>query len=143
MRIQALILAGALVAVAGVAQAAGTAQGDWITQSGSAKVRIAPCGPTLCGTVVWMKQPNDPETGQPQKDNKNPDPALRSRPALGLQIIKGMKPVGDGRWADGTIYDPQSGKTYASKMTANPDGALKVEGCIAILCQAQIWKPAS
>ncbi len=143
MRVVGLVLAGGLMAMAGAAQAAATAAGDWITQTGLAKVRIAPCGPALCGAVVWMKQPLDPGTGQPQRDGKNPDPALRSRPALGLQIIKGMKPAGEGRWADGTIYDPQSGNTYASRLTANPDGTLKVEGCFAILCRAQTWKPAS
>ena len=140
---RALVLAGAVLAMAGAAQASGVAQGDWLTQNGSAKVHIAPCGTTLCGAVVWMKRPNDPETGQPQRDNKNPDASLRARAALGLQIIRGMKPVGDGRWADGTIYDPQTGKTYASKLTANSDGTLKVEGCIAILCQAQTWTPAN
>ncbi len=128
--------------MAGAAQAAGTAQGDWFTLGGLAKVHITPCGATLCGTVVWMKTPNDPETGKPQRDDKNPDPALRDRAALGLQILRGMKPVGDGRWADGTIYDPRSGMTYASKMSTNADGTLKVEGCIAILCKAQIWQPA-
>lgn len=142
MRMEALVLGAALMAVAGAAQAGGTAQGDWITQNGSAKVHIAPCGSELCGAVVWMKQPNDPETGQLQKDGHNPNPALRGRAALGLEIIHGMKPTGDGRWEGGTIYDPQTGKTYASKLSHNPDGTLKVEGCIAILCQAQTWKPA-
>ena len=42
----------------------------------------------------------------------------------------------------GSIYDPQSGKTYDSKLSLNPDGTLKVEGCISIICQAQTWKPA-
>ena len=142
MRGVGLALACALMA-AGSAQAAGRAQGDWITQSGLGKVRITPCGPALCGAVIWMKQPLDPETGQPQKDGKNPDPALRNRPAIGLQIIKGMKPAGDGRWAGGTIYDPQTGRTYASKLTVNPDNTLKVEGCIAFVCQAQTWKSAN
>jgi len=143
MRIEALVLAATLLVSASAAEAGGTIQGDWITQSGSAKVHIAPCGQELCGAVVWMKQPNDPETGLPQRDGHNPDPALRNRTALGLQIINGMKPAGDGHWAGGSIYDPQTGKTYASKLSHNPDGTLKVEGCIAILCQAQTWKPAS
>jgi len=146
MRIRVLalttVLAGAMAGV-GMAQAAGTAAGDWITQNGLAKVHIAPCGQDLCGAVVWMKEPLDPETHQPKKDEHNPNPALRGRAALGLQIIHGMKPAGDGRWAGGTIYDPQTGKTYTSKLTRNPDGTLKVEGCIAILCQAQTWKPAT
>ena len=138
-----LVLASAALAMAGAAQAAGTAEGDWMTPNGSAKIHIAPCGATLCGTVVWLKTPNDPETGKPQKDAKNPDVSLRDRPSLGLQIIKGMKPSGEGRWADGTIYDPQGGKTYSSKMSSNADGTLKVEGCIVIACVAQTWKPAS
>ena len=57
--------------------------------------------------------------------------------------IKGFKPASGGRWTGGSIYDPQSGKTYDSKLSLNPDGTLKVEGCISIICQAQTWKPAS
>ena len=143
MRARILVLAGILAATGVSAQATGTAQGDWYTQSGSAKVRIAPCGSTLCGTIVWMKDPLAKGTGKPATDTNNPDPAKRQQPILGLQMIRGMKPVGVGRWSGGTIYDPQSGKVYASKMIVNSDGTLKVEGCISIICQGQTWKPAS
>jgi uncharacterized protein (DUF2147 family) len=136
-------IAAALAALAGSAEAAGTVQGVWLTQTGSGKVRIAPCGSKLCGTIVWVKNPMDKTTGKPQLDVKNPDPALRDRPIVGLQMIRDFKSVPGGRWAGGSIYDPDSGKTYASKLNLNPDGTLKVEGCIAIICQAQTWKPAT
>lgn len=136
-------IAAALAALAGSAEAAGAVQGLWLTQTGSGKVRIAPCGSKLCGTIVWVKTPMDKTTGKPQLDVKNPDPALRDRPIVGLQMIRDFKSVPGGRWAGGWIYDPESGKTYASKLNLNMDGTLKVEGCIAIICQAQTWKPAT
>lgn len=143
MKLDRLALAGvAGLALASTAHAGGAVQGDWLTQSGSGKVRIAPCGPKLCGTIVWLRAPNDKITGRPQLDVNNPDAAARTRPIQGLQILKGFTP-GPGKLTGGKIYDPQSGKTYASKLTLNPDGTLKVEGCIAIICQAQTWKPAS
>ena len=90
-----------------------------------------------------MKAPLDRVTGKPQLDAKNPDPALRTRPIVGLQLIKDFKSAPGGKLSGGTIYDPQSGKTYASKLALNPDGTLKVEGCISIICQAQTWRTAN
>lgn len=149
MKLHRLVLAGAAAVALATALstsswAAGTVQGDWITQSGSAKVRVAPCsGGKLCGTVIWMKNPLDKTTGKPQLDVKNPDPALRTRPITGLQMIKDFKSAPGGKWTGGSIYDPESGKTYASKIALNPNGTLKVEGCIAIICQAQTWRAAN
>jgi uncharacterized protein (DUF2147 family) len=138
-----LALALALTA-ASAAQAADPVQGEWLTSSGTAKVRVAPCTDKskMCGTVVWLKAPLD-KAGRPVTDAANPDPALRTRPVVGMQLIRDFKPAQAGRWTGGRIYDPQTGKTYASKISANPDGTLKVEGCIAVVCQAQTWKRAN
>lgn len=141
-RLAAVIAGISILAIALAAQAASPVQGDWLTQSASGKVRVAPCGDKLCGTIVWLKNPLDKATGQVQRDANNPDPSLRARPVVGLQLIKNFKAAKDGRWTGGTIYDPESGKTYASKIGLNLDGTLKVEGCIAIICQAQTWKRA-
>jgi uncharacterized protein (DUF2147 family) len=135
-----LALAAALFLSAPMAQA-GTAMGDWLTPKGGAKVHVAPCADKICGTITWLKNPNDKATGQPQTDTKNPDPALRSRSVVGLQFLRGFHPDGDNRWSGGTIYDPASGKTYDSKMTLGPDGLLKVAGCVAIFCVNQVWTP--
>ena len=133
------ILAAALSLTAAHAYAADPAEGDWLVQSGDAKVHIAPCGRAqLCGNIFWLKVPRD-EEGQPKHDEHNPEASLRHRPVLGLQMIWGFHGEGAGRWEGGKIYDPKSGKTYASKMRIAGDGALKVSGCIAIFCQAQTW----
>ncbi len=115
--------------------------GDWMTPGGSAKVRIVPCAehPSwLCGAVVWLKTPNG-DDGRPSRDFANPDPGLRSRPLVGTAIVADLRMTGPGRWGEGTIYDPTTGKTYRSNMKANADGTLKVEGCILVICRGQVW----
>lgn len=119
--------------------AADPVQGDWLTQGGSGKVRIAPCPARperMCGTLIWLKDPADARA----LDANNPDPGLRSRPLLGLPMLRDFKSSAAGRWTGGKIYDPQTGKTYDSKVSVNGNGTLKVEGCILMICQAQAWK---
>ncbi len=136
---RAITLALGLTLAAAPALAADPVEGDWLTQTGTGKVRIAPCpgkADRLCGSIFWLKNAAD----QKSTDVRNPDAALRSRPILGLPMLHGFKAAGPGRWTGGKIYDPQTGKTYDSKLSINPNGTLKVEGCVAVICQAQTWK---
>mgnify|MGYP003342163703 CR=1 FL=1 len=73
-------------------------------------------------------------------DANNPDAKLKARPIMGLPMLQGFKPAGPGKWTGGKIYDPNSGKTYDSKLTVTGAGTLKVEGCILMVCQAQTWR---
>lgn len=121
---------------AGPALAADPVEGEWLTEAGNAKVKVAPCAARpdrMCGVVSWLKNNG-------AKDTKNPDAALRGRSILGMALIRDFKPAGPGRWTGGKIYDPESGKTYDSKIRINPNGTLKVEGCVLVVCQAQTWK---
>src|SRR3546814_20312380 len=76
-----------LVAALLMAAAAAPVEGDWLTADRNAVVRIAPCGASLCGVVlrVLAKGPSVPRT-----DVHNPDPALRSRPLVGLPVLTGF-----------------------------------------------------
>jgi len=139
MKLTGTLLTLAAVTLIAPTARAGAVEGDWITPKGGAKVRIAPCGGKLCGTITWLKAAVD-KTGQPQKDIHNPDPGLRGRPVVGIAFLHGFTQAGTDRWSGGSIYDPGSGKTYDSKLSLAPDGALKVEGCVAVFCQAQIWR---
>lgn len=48
-----------------------------------------------------------------QLDDANADPALRSRPFVGIDMFAGFRfDAAEGRWTGGTIYDGKSGKTY-------------------------------
>ena len=111
-------------------------EGEWLTQDKAGKVRIAPCPARpdrMCGTTSWVKDPTK------VLDVKNPDAAMRTKPLLGQQVMRDFKQAAPGRWTGGKIYDPKTGKTYDSKITAAPDGALKVAGCVLMVCQAQTW----
>src|SRR5215470_12542912 len=68
--------------------------GTWLTEGEAATVRIASCGVELCGTIVALKEPNDPATGRPKTDKNNPDASKRNRPVVGTTIVFGMKPNG-------------------------------------------------
>jgi uncharacterized protein (DUF2147 family) len=140
-----LILAASFALAAAPALATPSPQGVWLVQDQTAKVRIEPCAgraDQLCGEIVWLKAPTD-ESGQPKRDIHNNDPALRSRPVMGLTMIRDFKPAGPDKWDDGKIYDPRSGKTYNSKMQLKPDGTLNVQGCVAMFCQGQTWRRTS
>ena len=107
---------------------------------GKSHVQIEPCGDRLCGTIIWLKEPND-EDGNPKRDKDNQDESLRDRPIIGLKLLNGFKPDGDSKtaWDDGTIYNPEDGKTYSSEMALEGDNIMMVKGCVWIFCKKQTW----
>lgn len=137
----ALIL---LAAGSSRAQPAGP-DGLWLDESGRAGIDIAACGERLCGTITWLKEPIDPDTGKPKLDKHNDDPALQSRPLCGLRMLWDFVADDPGEWSGGRIYDPDSGSTYKSHMVLRPDGTLRVRGYIGISLfgRSQVWtRPA-
>jgi hypothetical protein len=74
-------------------------EGNWLSEDGGTKVRISTCGGNkLCATLVWLDHPIDPATGRPKTDRLNPDPAKRSRPLIGLQVVNALAPSGPNTW---------------------------------------------
>jgi uncharacterized protein (DUF2147 family) len=120
---------------------AGPPEGNWISQDGSTKVHVSACGAhKFCGTVVWLDQRIDPDTGKPKTDKHNPDPAKRMRPLIGLQVATGLTPSGPNIWS-GSIYNADDGRTYKAHLTVQRDGVARVKGCVlAVLCKAHMWK---
>ena len=45
--------------------------GVWEPSHGKAKVKIDKIGSKYYGKIVWLKEPNDPETGAPKVDKNN------------------------------------------------------------------------
>lgn len=113
--------------------------GVWLTEAGDAKIQVSRCGVSLCGTIIWLKDPIDPATGGPQLDDKNSNPALTRRPIIGINIFEAMKSVSEVKWS-GRIYNADNGKTYASDVTLAGPRKLEVRGCImAFLCGGETW----
>ena len=113
--------------------------GTWLIQDTTAKVRIYLCGEALCGNVAWLSQLLDDVTGKPQTDKLNADPDKRSRAMLGVPIVLGMQRNGEENKWIGLIYNPDDGNTYRSSIELVDQMRLKVEACVAIYCQTEIW----
>jgi uncharacterized protein (DUF2147 family) len=112
--------------------------GTWFNQDKDAKIEIAKCGDNYCAKIVWLKEPTYPAgsklgaPGTPKLDDKNPDAARRKDPLMGLEIIKGFQFAGGNVWKNGTIYDPDSGKTYSAKATLVSANELDLRGFIGV-----------
>ena len=141
--LRATILAAALLGASPLPASAADPTGTWLTEDGKATVRVADCGGALCGTIVALKEPNDPQTGGPKVDKHNADAGKRGRPIVGVQIVTGLKPDGTNKWS-GHIYNPEDGKTYAASVTLQNANTIKVRGCIlgGIICKTNTWTRA-
>ena len=79
------------------------------------------------GKIVWLDDPFEDDGVSPNLDDKNPDESLQSRPVLGLRLLNGFNyDAKDKEWADGTIYDPESGNTYDCYMWFDEDNPKKL-----------------
>lgn len=103
-------------------------EGRWLSgdKTGWIEIRLVDGNPV--GTAAGATQPEV----HPRVDKFNPDPALRERALLGITILHGFTYEGDNVWKGGTIYDPNSGKTYKSTMTLVDHDTLKVRGYIGV-----------
>ena len=115
------------------------AAGLWRTPVDGGLVRIERCGADLCGRVAGSPRLR---AVPDQKDIRNRDPTLRERPIKGLLIFR-LHPLSAGRWAGGTIYNPDDGGTYKADLTMAPNGRIQVRGCIVDpICRTQTWTRA-
>lgn len=133
-------LACLLLSLPGVASAQPVPTGDWLTSGAAAVVRIAPCaagGDALCGRITWLWNPT------PDRDERNGDPALRSRPLVGLEMLAGFRPDASGGWAGGRIYNPEDGNTYSASFRLRDATTLDVRGCVMFICRSQVWRRPS
>ena len=115
--------------------------GTWLNGSKKGHILIYKQGGTYFGKLVWLGQPNYPETGKPRKDDKNADASKRSRPLMNMVLLYNFKYDGNSVWGDGKIYNPEDGKEYNCKMTLKDPNTLLVRGYvgISILGKNQTW----
>ena len=49
-----------------------------------------------------------------------------------MRILEGFQAKSAEKWADGTIYDPNNGKTYSCTLELENEKTLKVRGFIGV-----------
>jgi uncharacterized protein (DUF2147 family) len=113
--------------------------GEWVTAEGKARVLISKTDSTYQGKIVWLKEPV--KNGKEVVDDKNPDPNLRARGVLGMDILWGFSFDGEDRWTGGKIYDPESGSTYSAKLTLKDPQTLKLRGYVLVplFGRSELW----
>lgn len=105
--------------------------GVWLTENQDSRVEIykTPSG-TFEGKLVWLEEPLD-EDGKPKLDKENPERSKRTRPLLGTVLLKDFTwDAGAGEWKNGTIYDPENGRTYSAFMRLENNNTLKIRGFV-------------
>jgi Delta7-sterol 5-desaturase len=118
-------------------------RGEWATQGYGARVLVKACphaAEQLCGTITWLWTPLD-AAGKPVADARNPEPARRERPLLGLDMLSDFKPTSqDPAVLEGKIYNPEDGRTYNATMRVLGSQWLEVKGCVLVFCSRQVWR---
>lgn len=116
-------------------------EGTWIPSSGKANVRIYKSGDHFYGAIIFLKEPIDSVSHKPKVDKNNPDKSKCNTPLMGYLLLKNFI-YDDGIWKDGTIYDPENGKTYSCKITMKDKNTLDVRGFIGIslIGRTDVWK---
>lgn len=127
-----LILSLSLFGTFVMAQNADDLVGVWEPGHGKARVKIDNIDGKYYGRIVWLKEPNDPQTGKPKTDANNPDASMKNVPLRGYRILKDFEYKGKGEWADGTIYDPETGNTYNSVITWKDENTLDIRGFVGV-----------
>ena len=123
--------------------------GEWVTKDRDCRVEMFKKGHRYFGKIAAIKQPNylPGETngmdGKPRLDSNNQNESLRSRPLVGIELMKDFR-FDNGKWIGGRIYDPKNGKTYKCEISLAEDGMLHVRGYVGVslLGRTTVWEPA-
>ncbi len=128
------------------------AEGVWVMDDDSARIKIAPCASQparLCGTIVSIK-PRPPSEkakaraqAQPKAKTKDGRPPPTAESMIGTTIMVGFKPNGPGKWNGGRFEFPGSDMKVNATLAINKDGTLRVQGCVLVMCGGQNWKRAA
>jgi len=129
-------LISALIAAAGLAlpmtasAQAASVEGVWRNPKNSVHIQIRPCGPNLCGYVVWA---NDNAREDARKGG--------TRELVGSQLLRNFAPSKTGVWK-GKVFIPDLNATFSGTAQLVDGDTLKARGCLfaGIACKAQNWK---
>lgn len=114
--------------------------GYWLT-SGSV-VKIENCNNQVCGKIItiFVDDEVDPKS---ILDDNNKNKSLRDRMLIGIDLLSEFEINDEDQktFKGGKIYDPRSGNTYKSNLYLAQSGILKVEGCLAFICDGEEWQP--
>jgi uncharacterized protein (DUF2147 family) len=114
--------------------------GYWIDENRETIIEIYERNNTYNGRIVWIANEVD-GLGNERRDVYNPNPELRSRKVLGIDMLTGFAWDGTDTWRKGDIYYYRTGNDYNGKITLE-DGQLHLKGYYSILFflgRTKVW----
>ena len=137
-----LAVLGAVWQQAGAAMAQGSPIGLWRTiddKTGKERglVRIFETNGALYGRLEKLYDP-----AAAGRVCLKCDDDRKGKPLIGLDIVRGLRPDGEGMWSGGEILDPESGSTYRATIKLTDGGTkLSVRGylMVSLLGRSQVW----
>ncbi|HEX3386613.1 MAG TPA: DUF2147 domain-containing protein [Mucilaginibacter sp.] len=102
--------------------------GKWMSSEKNLVVEVYKKGDEFKAKIIWFR--DDPGKSMDEwRDSHNPDPALRSRKILGLDVLRGLKyDKGSDSWEDGIAYDAKHGKDWNASGYIDEHGMFRVRG---------------
>ena len=103
--------------------------GVWISDNEEEHFEMYERDGAYYGKIIWVAYSD--VDGKSLHDHKNPDPELRKRGIVGMEMLMGFRYKGNGVFDQGRVYDPGSGNTYKCKVKVSGNTA-KIRGYIGI-----------
>ncbi|MET3980818.1 uncharacterized protein (DUF2147 family) [Mucilaginibacter sp. UYP25] len=129
----ALMLVGSVnhhtPAVETTAAAAEKVCGKWKLEDDRLIVQVYKEGNEFKAKIVWFDDHDDSKELDYWTDENNPNPAMRSRKLLGMNVLEKLTYNQESNsWEDGMIYDSKHGRLWNSSAYIDKEGTLKVKG---------------
>jgi uncharacterized protein (DUF2147 family) len=114
--------------------AAEDAIGTWKDAETGGITQVYSCEGGICIKIVTPSKARE-------KDDKNPNPALKGRSMAGVVIMQGAAKDGPDRWK-GKVYNSEDGETYTGYIEVKGKDEVKLEGCVlgGIICKSHQWR---
>lgn len=130
MRIVLIAAAAVLLATPATAQRGGGWEGVWRNAADSVRIKVARCGPGLCGTVVQAS------------DKAKADAAAGGTDRLvGTQLFQDFRRGDDGLWY-GQVYVPDIDQEFEGTIEQVNRDTIVGTGCLfaSFGCKSQTWR---
>lgn len=103
--------------------------GTWRNAGDSVRIRVAPCGEALCGTVVAASERAKADAA-----------AGGTAPLVGARLLSDFRRSGPGEWS-GEAFVPDIGVRLEGTMALDGRDAMVVSGCLfgGFGCREQRW----
>jgi uncharacterized protein (DUF2147 family) len=103
--------------------------GVWKNPKNTVHLRLRPCGPRICGDVVWATETARADAARGGKAE-----------LVGQQLLRDFM-RGDDGLARGKVYVPDLGVTFKGSAQHVNEDAIKVKGCLVggLICRSQVW----